>query len=208
VSLSTLHSAKGLEWSGVAIIGVHEGTIPFVLAESPEQLAEENRLFYVGITRAKDNLRLSWSRSGGGRRGGRSASRFLQGLGLAAGQLEPTHARAGRKAKKAAKCRVCGRLLETGPDLKLGRHADCPSSYDEDLLARLKDWRLSEAKQADVPAYVVFTDATLIAMAEALPHNPAELLAVSGVGQVKLERYGAQVLRILTGDDNEMPSQK
>jgi DNA helicase-2/ATP-dependent DNA helicase PcrA len=196
VSLSTLHSAKGLEWDSVAIIGVQEGTIPFVLAETPEQLAEENRLLYVGITRAKNDLRISWSASGPVRRH-RTASRFLQGLGLAQQRFTQTGRRKDRKSKKAAKCRVCGKLLESGPELKLGRHLDCQSNYDEKLLETLKSWRLETAHEAEVPAYVVFTDATLVAIAESLPTTPDELLAISGLGPRKLELYGDTVLTLI-----------
>jgi DNA helicase-2/ATP-dependent DNA helicase PcrA len=60
ISLMTLHSAKGLEFPVVFIAGVEDGLIPhFRTLESPEELQEERRLFYVGITRAKDRLFLS-----------------------------------------------------------------------------------------------------------------------------------------------------
>lgn len=60
VSLMTIHIAKGLEFSVVFIIGLEEGILPyFKLAETPEDLCEERRLFYVGMTRAKDLLFLS-----------------------------------------------------------------------------------------------------------------------------------------------------
>jgi DNA helicase-2/ATP-dependent DNA helicase PcrA len=60
VTLATLHAAKGLEWEAVAMIGVQPGMLPFALATSEEQLAEEARLCYVGMTRAKRILRISW----------------------------------------------------------------------------------------------------------------------------------------------------
>ena len=53
VTLSTLHAAKGLEWTAVALVGAQEGTLPLSLAAGPEQVAEEARLFYVGITRSQ-----------------------------------------------------------------------------------------------------------------------------------------------------------
>ena len=67
VTLSTLHSAKGLEFSSVAITGLCQTVIP---SPRSDDIEEERRLFYVGITRAKNNLSLSWSE----RMHGRSAS--------------------------------------------------------------------------------------------------------------------------------------
>ncbi|MGI8434204.1 MAG: ATP-dependent helicase [Nocardioidaceae bacterium] len=81
VTLATLHAAKGLEWPLVFLVGMHEGTMPFVYADTPTAVDEERRLLYVGITRARDSLHVSWSaarRHGG--RGNRSPSRFLEGL--------------------------------------------------------------------------------------------------------------------------------
>jgi DNA helicase-2/ATP-dependent DNA helicase PcrA len=60
VRVMTLHTAKGLEFASVALLGLHDGNLPFALATTPAQIAEENRLLYVGVTRARDSLRLSW----------------------------------------------------------------------------------------------------------------------------------------------------
>jgi DNA helicase-2/ATP-dependent DNA helicase PcrA len=83
VTLMTLHTAKGLEWPVVALSGLEDGLFPLARAEEQENgLEEERRLCYVGITRAKDKLYLSWARArrrGGELRPGR-ASRFLQAL--------------------------------------------------------------------------------------------------------------------------------
>ncbi|MGH8895393.1 MAG: HRDC domain-containing protein, partial [Actinomycetes bacterium] len=93
----------------------------------------------------------------------------------------------------------CGTALTTPVARKLGRCEDCPSSFDEELFDRLREWRAGQAKEQSVPAYVVFTDATLTALAEARPRTESQLLAVSGVGRTKLDRYGADVLRICAG---------
>ncbi|MCL2316436.1 MAG: ATP-dependent DNA helicase UvrD2 [Actinomycetia bacterium] len=203
VTLATMHSAKGLEWRGVALVGLYDGMVPFTLAKTPGQVAEEHRLLYVGITRAKEALRLSWSARGSGGRGQRQPSRFLTGLGLDLPQTDTAartrRTRAPRRGRQAARCRVCGQMLLEGADLKLGRHADCRSDVDEALLESLKAWRRRIAQEAAVPAYVVFTDATLTAIAESRPADRAALAAVGGVGPAKLERYGQAVLDLVAG---------
>jgi DNA helicase II / ATP-dependent DNA helicase PcrA len=77
VTLSTLHAAKGLEWESVYIVGLSEGTVPITFASSLEAIDEERRLFYVGITRARRSLDLSWAQRASASRAERSPSRFL-----------------------------------------------------------------------------------------------------------------------------------
>ena len=79
----------------------------------------------------------------------------------------------------------------------LRRCETCPSDIDEELLAQLKDWRLRTSKEMSVPAYVVFTDNTLIAIAETLPTDDAALVAIPGIGARKLEQFGPDVLERL-----------
>ena len=62
VSLSTIHAAKGLEWKHVFIMGCSEGLIPFSSNQEDGNLEEERRLLYVGITRAEDELEISYAR--------------------------------------------------------------------------------------------------------------------------------------------------
>ena len=81
VSVLTLHAAKGLEWPIVHLIGVSEGLLPISYATTPAEVEEERRLLYVGITRARDRLRVSWARSAAPRPGERRPSRFLAELG-------------------------------------------------------------------------------------------------------------------------------
>ncbi len=68
---------------------------------------------------------------------------------------------------------------------------------EDDLLQRLRALRTSIARRRRIPPYVVFSDATLRQMAEQRPRDEAELLAISGVGPKKIERYGAQFLAAL-----------
>jgi DNA helicase II / ATP-dependent DNA helicase PcrA len=198
VTLSTLHAAKGLEWAGVALVGVTEGTLPLSLASGPAELAEEARLFYVGLTRAKSALQISWARARRSGAGNRQPSRFLDGIaGRPTGQPVRKRQRVKPRTALTDTCRVCGKPLNTGAERKLARHADCPASYDETTYSELVAWRLAEAKQRSLPAYCIFTDATLMALAETNPPDQDALLAVPGVGRAKLEQYGEAVLAIL-----------
>ena len=83
VTLATLHSAKGLEWPVVFLIGLAEGLLPIGYATTPDAIEEERRLLYVGVTRARERLRLSWAATGSRERSSeRMPSRFLADLGL------------------------------------------------------------------------------------------------------------------------------
>ncbi|NMD46679.1 MAG: hypothetical protein GYA85_07945, partial [Propionibacterium sp.] len=99
--------------------------------------------------------------------------------------------------KLSLTCRVCGGPLAAGAELKLGRHADCPSSYDERTWALLREWRRQEASDAGLPAFCVFTDATLMAIAEARPSDERGLRAIAGVGRSKADKYADAVFGIL-----------
>jgi DNA helicase-2/ATP-dependent DNA helicase PcrA len=77
ITLASLHAAKGLEWDTVFLAGCSDGFIPITLAEGPAAIEEERRLLYVGVTRARRDLRLSWAAArnpGGAPHGARRAS--------------------------------------------------------------------------------------------------------------------------------------
>ncbi len=217
VTLASLHAAKGLEWDAVFLVGLTEGTLPIIYAKTDEQIEEERRLLYVGVTRARRFLTLSWSlsRSPGGR-ASRKPTRFLDGLrpgssGPGArtrggrGGVEPGAERsAARRVRGPVKCRVCDRTLTDAVERKLRRCEGCPSTMDEALYERLREWRSANAKEQGVPAYVVFTDATLTAIAEDVPGSLAELSRISGVGAMKLDKYGSDVLLLCAGESPEL----
>ncbi|WP_427166053.1 ATP-dependent DNA helicase UvrD2 [Streptomyces sp. C1-1] len=220
VTLASLHSAKGLEWDVVFLVGVAEGMMPITYAKTDEQVEEERRLLYVGVTRARERLHVSWalSRTPGGRPN-RRPSRFLDGLrpgstgtagrgatggagGVERGHTSRPESVAPRRTQRTpARCRVCGRTLTDAGEMKLMRCEDCPSDMDEGLYERLREWRADQARRSGQPAFCVFTDKTLMAIAEAVPDDAHELARIPGVGQRKLNRYGSDVLALCAGQD-------
>jgi DNA helicase-2/ATP-dependent DNA helicase PcrA len=174
VTLASLHAAKGLEWDAVFLAGLTDGMVPIIYAQTEEAIEEERRLLYVGVTRARERLYISWAlaRTAGGRRT-RSPSRFLDSL--LGGRSVPSQSKRDRRRADSAS-------LAADPD--------------DPLFVRLRAWRLVTAKEQSVPAYVVFSDATLQAIAARRPVTLAQLAGVPGVGAVKLDRYGAAVLEL------------
>jgi DNA helicase-2/ATP-dependent DNA helicase PcrA len=77
VTLATIHAAKGLEWDTVYLIGLTEGYLPITYASTPAQIAEERRLLYVGVTRARKELTLSYPQADSDSGRTRQPSRFL-----------------------------------------------------------------------------------------------------------------------------------
>jgi DNA helicase-2/ATP-dependent DNA helicase PcrA len=157
VNLLTYHRAKGLEWDAVFLPALDEGMLPIRQAKTDEQVDEERRLLYVGITRARTHLALSWSRQ---------PSRFLV-------EIRPK--------------RVIPSV--TRPWVR--------STAGDDLLAALKEWRSQRAKQDAVPPYVVFHDQTLAEIADHRPQTMTQLRRVKGMGPVKLDSYGPEILAIV-----------
>jgi DNA helicase-2/ATP-dependent DNA helicase PcrA len=86
--------------------------------------------------------------------------------------------------------------LTDARERKLGRCLGCPSSYDESLFDSLREWRREQAALAKVPAYCIFTDATLTALAEMHPSDLAALVRVPGIGRTKADKYGADIVAL------------
>jgi DNA helicase-2/ATP-dependent DNA helicase PcrA len=148
VNLLTYHAAKGLEFEVVLLPRLEEKELPCRQARTAVEQAEERRLLYVGMTRARRVLAITWVGK---------PSRFLLELG-------------------------------SGPT-----EAGAPPAVFEALRA----WRLRRARADDVPAFHVFHNSTLEEIAGRHPRSFAELAAIPGVGPMKLQRYGEEVLEAL-----------
>jgi DNA helicase-2/ATP-dependent DNA helicase PcrA len=196
VTLATFHAAKGLEWPVVFLAGLERGFVPIGHADTAEARAEERRLLYVAVTRAERELHCSWAerRTFGARTHTRTPSPWLETVeatlrALAEGgdgtewrrhvhEFRATLERAGSRAARGAR-------------IEVGAHAD-PAVYQA-----LKTWRSATARASGVPAFVIFHDTTLAAVAEAKPRDHPSLLALPGMGPVKANRYGDALLAVV-----------
>lgn len=171
INLLTYHRAKGLEFEAVFLPRLEDRELPFALAKDDE-LAEERRLLYVGITRAKRWLWISWAEHRENERvKHRRPSPFLDEL-IVRTAPSPS-ASAPRRSRRVV------------------------APEHEALFQALKEWRLRESRDAGVPAYVVFSDETLARISEMRPRDFASLLDIPGIGPSKSATYGVDVLALV-----------
>ncbi|MGQ0616493.1 MAG: UvrD-helicase domain-containing protein [Acidimicrobiia bacterium] len=195
VDISTLHAAKGLEWPVVHLVGLEDGLVPIAHARTAAEADEERRLFYVGVTRAGDELHLSWARvrAFGARTSRRQRSPFLDEIdpllaALAADDAPApgaVHVVAARQAVRSARSR---RNLVDGDDV---------STDEAALLDDLRSWRSRLARAAEVPAAAIADDLLLAEIVARRPAGTEALRAVPRLGPVWAERFGPDLLAIV-----------
>ena len=180
VELATYHRAKGLEWDAVFLPMLEEGSLPIRQAlDDDAALEEERRLLYVGITRARTHLALSWAeqRESRGRDARRRPSRFLESIAPRRG------ATPGRRASGAAgpgsAPRSGRRVVELGDAFAAASPGD-PARVA--LFEALRAWRARRAREDGTAAFIVAHDSTLTAIADARPATLTALRRVPGHG--------------------------
>lgn len=186
VTLATIHTTKGLEWPHVIVHNVNGDLFPHRLADD---LEEERRVFHVAVTRGRESVALTTSGP---------PSPFVAQLRTPRPADEPwpddvdeptpttlvvSDGRSGRAGGGPAE-----RAEPGGPAEAARREA-------------LTDWRRSRCRADGVPAYVVLDNKTLDAIAAENPGDLARLGRISGIGPVKLERYGSDILGVLSACD-------
>jgi DNA helicase-2/ATP-dependent DNA helicase PcrA len=183
VDVLSFHAAKGLEWPIVHLAGIEEGYVPSAKVRDPAALAEEQRLLYVAASRAGRQLHVTWARSRrfGSRDVARSPSRWLGAIEQAIADLGPPP------------------LARPSPPVPHESAAPEPAPV-RDASGRLDDWRRRVARAASVPPAVVLPDDVLARVVAAAPRGLDELVAIRGLGRIKAERYGDEMLAAL-GDE-------
>jgi superfamily I DNA/RNA helicase len=205
ITLATIHATKGLEWNNVFIMGASDGFLPYVQADSDEEIAEELRLFYVAVTRAKEKLFITWSRSrdSGGR--DRIKSRFLSKLDLESTakandetEFAPSKERQNYK-KELMRCSICDKALVSGTELILQRCKSCPSATPIDYLTSALNWRSEQAIAEGIPEFLVLSDASLEAFVDALfaAKSEEDCILIPGVGAEKCAKYFEDISTVL-----------
>ncbi|HWE57860.1 MAG TPA: ATP-dependent DNA helicase UvrD2 [Acidimicrobiales bacterium] len=204
VTLSSFHRAKGLEWPLVWVAGVEEGLVPLGRATSPAVLDEERRLLYVALTRAVDELHISWAATrtygSAAKPVPRRPSRWLDAVvtALEAERADSVAPPAGEWRARLSRQRAQLRESAERAGRPAGRHrpANWPAP-DEQVRSAVVAWRLEAARHSGVPPQVLLHDVTVDALAALRPATMDELLTMPGFGPVKAARYGPVLLDIL-----------
>ena len=219
VTLSTVHRVKGREWRRVALFGATDGLVPHRLAEGPAAREEERRVFHVAITRGIERVAVIADAS--------RPSPFLAelereappsheprepaSLGATRGSPVPDDAPAtrgrSRRGRRRERRRPAGKVAaDNGVGVgEGGAHdsGDRPSAdpgeppADDRLVAALRAWRRDRSRADGVPAYVVLQDRHLTTIAGRRPTTLDELARCPGIGPVRLDAYGEEIVELL-----------
>ncbi len=195
VTLCTMHSAKGLEWDAVFVTGCAEKLLPLSHATTNDDIDEEKRLLYVGLTRARSYLAVSYAKARGAGRSGAAnqLSRFLEGVWPGEDEDNAEHDfRQWGRGTRGVRGAQPPRRFDIDEAL-----ADSPVEVRE-LYDDLKEWRIERSRARGCPAYTVMSNRSLFEIASLKPTSAEELLSIHGIGAKTVDDYGQEILAITT----------
>jgi len=221
VELSTVHRVKGMEWDRVVVFGADRGLLPHTLADDHE---EERRVFHVAITRCRQQVVVLADQGSPS-----PFLDELTGVAKPVEAKQATFPKRAPIVAVGDRVRIAGGyagilsafedkgarvvtdaggelLVEWGDTVTspggsgpLARPEPEPEA-DGNLVLLLKEWRRETAIAGSVPAFVVMSDKTLLAIAAKRPENERELIMIPGIGPAKLEAYGDEILAMCAAD--------
>lgn len=188
VDVATFHAAKGLEWAIVHLAGVEEGYVPIAHAKTTAARAEEARLLYVAMTRAQQELRITYAeqRTFNGKVVDRRRSPLLAPV-----PDRPPLAAIPSVVATPPVADWVDELARQRASLERARTGSTPELHS------LRRWREAVARAARVDVEAVLPDHVLARIAAAHPNDLAELGAIRGVGMILADRFGPDLLAAL-----------
>ena len=183
VRLATVHRVKGLEWPHVIVLSAIEGLMPHRLAGDAE---EERRVFHVAITRCSESVLIVCDGP---------ESPFVREMAWRSKQ-QPSDLVEGseRSERRTAAGSASPQPRGKSPEIDAASEPQAAAAFE-----RLRQWRLERSRADQVPAFVVFSDATLRELARRRPTTDEALLAVPGIGPAKLAAHGEALKPLLAG---------
>ena len=191
VQILTLHAAKGLEWRIVHLCGVEEGFHPIAHANTELALEEERRLFFVGLTRAEEQLHISWARNRAlGSKRSRKPSMFIREL---SDLLDPTPLKfdGDRKALSQKIRAFLGSQNVTD-------HQQKAFNSEQSCMDELDSIRRNIAKANDSKPEIVLSDDAIAALVSNKPKSINDLRKIPQVSSVVIDRFGEQIIEIFS----------
>ena len=191
VQILTLHAAKGLEWKIVHLCGVEEGFHPISHADTELALEEERRLFFVGLTRAEEQLHISWARNRAlGSKRSRKPSMYIREL---SDLLDPTPLKFGGD-RKALSQKIRAFLSSQS----VTDHQPKVLYSEQSCMDELDSIRRNIAKANDSKPEIVLSDDAIAALVSLKPKSIKDLRKISQVSSAIIDRFGDQIIEIFS----------
>ena len=191
VEILTLHAAKGLEWKIVHLCGVEEGFHPIAHANTELALGEERRLFFVGLTRAEEELHISWARNRSlGSKRSRKPSTYIKEL---SNLLDPTPFKFVSDTKVLSQ-----RIRAFLSSRNITDHQPNTTDREKSCADKLDSMRRNIAKTNDSKPEIVLSDDAIAALVSIKPKSIQDLDKIPQVSSVVIDRFGEQIIEIFS----------